>query len=373
MHTPTPILLGLLVACSGDKDDSESVDMTLATYNVGLAAGFVPYTPERAPEVYSALGALEVDAVCLQEVWTAEDRDAILAATETNLPHSYYEVTTEGEGTDEPACTTEESDPLLACALANCEGSDDLTNCVFEFCGAEFEALSDTCAGCAAANVGLNDVTAIVEVCTSGSGTFSWGGHNGLLLLSAREMSATESLKMESWLVQRNVIYAEIDGVSVGCTHLAADLSSLDYGGATYASYAEENAAQVTESLAWLDEKAGGNGRVLLGDLNTGPTLPPDITGELEDNWGLIASAGWLDANVAADAPFCTWCAENTLTGDVSSKAIDHILVAGGSTTDAVRIFDGTVSITADEGTVDVPLSDHYGWQAAVTVTVAAE
>jgi endonuclease/exonuclease/phosphatase family metal-dependent hydrolase len=376
-----PLLGGLLLGgCGGKNGEGGDGDdgggdgggggetFTFATYNVGLAAGFVPYTPERAPEVASALSSFEADAICLQEVWTQADIDAIKAATATSFPYAVNEFTTEDGATGDPACTEEEVAPLEACALEFCAETDDLTGCVLSYCSAEFDALSDVCTECAAANIGLDDVEAIIEVCLTGSGTFTWGGQNGLLLLLKDEPTTTEYLSMPSWLVQRGVLYAEVNGVHVGCTHLAAVLGAPAYTGEDYASYEAENLAQAQAALAFLDDRAAGGPRALLGDLNTSPALAGGLTAEVPETWGAIAAAGWFDANVAASAPFCTWCAENSLTKSPDSRAIDHILVQGMTSDAPARIFDGEVTITGLEGDVSVPLSDHFGFQAAVTL-----
>lgn len=361
--------LVFLLACGGDKGEAGGDDtsgagsaMSVLTWNVGLAYGFVPYSPERQPAVVDAVAALDADVVCLNEVWTEADIAAITSAAAATFPHHAVEMTLEEGASGEPACTAEEAAPLQICAEANCAGTDDLTGCVLTFCAAEFDALSDTCTACAAANVGLNDVDAILEVCTSGSGTFSWGGHNGLLLLSRLPMADVTYTSMDSWLVQRGLLSATIEGVEVGCTHLAAELTVPAYGGATYASYAEENAAQMAQSLAVLAARPGDQ-RVLLGDLNAGPAVG-SLAAELPESWAL--SSGWADPNVDSAAPFCTWCTDNPLTGAAADLAIDHVLVQGLTARDPSRVGDAPITVSGAEGDATVALSDHYGLRAIV-------
>jgi len=364
-----------LIACSGKADDSGSAaadpsSARVATYNAGLATGFVTFAPEREAEVVSALTGLDADIVCLQEVWTSDSIAAILDGVSGTYPHSYVEVTAE-DGADEPACTEEETDPLAECARAACEGAENLTNCVLGSCGDEFGALSDGCTECAAANVGLNDIDAIVDTCLTGSSSYAWGGHNGLILLSRTEISDTASLDLDAWLVWRSVISAEVDGLDVSCTHLAAALNSPAYGGADYASYEAEQAGQIDAMLAWIGDRVGDGPAVLLGDMNTGPEAAGGITAELPDNWARFGAAGWVDPNVEASAPFCTWCADNTIAGDGSDHdsvdtILDHVLVSGAEGSAPERILDGTVTITVDGASVDTSLSDHYGVAATV-------
>jgi len=363
----SPLGLVLLLACGGDKaggDDTsgEGSAMSVLTWNVGLAYGFVPYSPERQPAVVEAVAALDADVVCLNEVWTEADITAITEAAAATFPHHAVEMTLEEGASGEPACTPEEAEPLKVCAESNCADTDDLTGCVLTFCAAEFDALSDTCTACAAANIGLNDVDAILEVCTSGSGTFSWGGHNGLLMLSRLPMAEVTYTTMDSWLVQRGLLAATVDGVEVGCTHLAAELTVPAYGGATYASYSEENAAQMAQVLATLEGRPGDK-RVLLGDLNTGPAAG-SLSAELPESWAL--ASGWADPNVDSAAPFCTWCVENPLTGALADLAIDHVLVQGMAAGSPSRIGDAPITVTGADGEATVALSDHYGLQAVV-------
>lgn len=374
---PTPLLLlTVTVACSGKGDDSGgAADATsearVATYNAGLATGFVTFAPEREAEVVSALSNVDADIVCLQEVWSAESIAAITDGLSATFPHSYVERTAEA-GADEPACTEDETQPLADCAHEFCEGAENLTNCVLAECGDEFGQLSDPCTECAAANVGLNDIDAIVETCLTGSSSYAWGGHNGLVLLSREEMSNTQSLDLDAWLVWRSAISAEVGGLDVTCTHLAAALNSPAYAGSDYDSYEAEQAGQIDAMLAWVGDRAGDGPAVLLGDMNTGPAAAGGIEAELPDNWARFGAAGWVDPNVESASPFCTWCADNTIAGDGSDHdsvdtILDHVLVRGSTGSAPERILDGTVTITVEGASVETSLSDHYG--AAATVT----
>ncbi len=361
------LTLGGGLACKDKGEDTgpaaTSQRATVATYNAGLADNYVPWSNEREPFVTEALAELDVDLLCLQEVWQQESIDAIGAATSARLPEQLVEITAEA-GADEPACTEEETTPLAECAHENCDGAPDLTTCVLSFCSDEFNQLSDGCTECAAANIGLNDVDAILNACLTGSSTFAWGGHNGLMLLSSSPMANTDRLDMDAWLVFRSALYAEVDGLSVVCTHLTADLGSVAYGG-TAASYEAEQAAQIDAMIAWAEAKADGGPLVLLGDFNTGPALGGGIAAELPANWDKVTAAGFSDPNVDQDAPFCTWCVDNTLSEDSSDRAIDHVAVKGAATSNPVRLFDSTVDLPG----ADAPqsLSDHYGVQAELS------
>ena len=67
----------LLGACSDEHPmdpGAPRAQLTVATYNAGLAPGFVDYAAERAPLTTAAIGALSVDVACIQELWQAEGR-----------------------------------------------------------------------------------------------------------------------------------------------------------------------------------------------------------------------------------------------------------------------------------------------------------
>ncbi len=373
---PHLLLLTATLACSGKGDDSGAPadapsEARVATYNAGLATGFVTFAPEREAEVVSALSGLDADIVCLQEVWTAESIDAITDGVSGTFPHSYVEITAEA-GADEPACTEDETTPLADCAREFCSDAENLTNCVLASCSEEFNALSDPCTECAAANIGLDDVDAIVETCLTGSSSFAWGGHNGLVLLSREALSNTQSIDMDAWLVWRSAISAEVGGLDVTCTHLSAALNSPAYGGADYESYEAEQAGQIDALLSWVDDRVGDGPAVILGDMNTGPAAAGGIEAELPDNWAKFGAAGWVDPNVESGSPFCTWCADNTIAGEGSDHEsvdtiLDHVLVRGATGSNPERVLDGTVTVSVDGVSVETSLSDHYG--AAATAT----
>ena len=335
-----------------------SLSLDVVTFNAGLARNFVPYADERLPWVVDALANLDADVVCLQEVWTPDQIDAIVAGVTDAFPHEYH-VVTEDPGTGEPACTPQEADPMLTCVQDHCADDPDLTGCALSNCGEEFAALSQSCTGCLAANID-KPLDEIATLCTESSALYAWNGHNGLLLLSRLALEETTSTVLDSTLVQRAVLHARVLGaVDVFCTHLAANLDEPPYAG-PYGSYAGEQAHQIDQLAAWIDEQAGQAPAVLLGDLNTGPDLPPDIVGELPDNWALLAGWGWQAPYVEQDAPACTFCADNPLVGEGSSHIIDHVLLRTGTVDLVERVLDEPITLQTDAGPVDSRLSDHY-------------
>lgn len=66
--------------------------LRVATFNAGLAYGFVDHADLRAPLLGPALEALDADVVCLQEVWTNADAQALMDAVKDTYPYQYREV-----------------------------------------------------------------------------------------------------------------------------------------------------------------------------------------------------------------------------------------------------------------------------------------
>ena len=356
----------VVLGCQDEEVEVTLQQVSAVTYNVGLAPNYVSYAEERQPFVIDALLQTDADVVCLNEVWMADDIDAVLAATESVFPYEFHEYTQE-EGLKEPACTDKETAPLVVCTEKYCSDTEDLVGCVFANCGDEFYAMSAECRGCAAANVDLDDVDAIVEACLSGGGTLTYGGHNGLMLLSRQPLEDTAHQEFQSWLTQRAVLSARMGDAQIACTHLASDLSEPTYESDFASSYEEEQAMQIDALLTWFDTRVGDGPGILLGDFNTGPATTTGIEAELVDNWQMLADAGWQDANLAQKQPFCTWCNDNTLTGAGVESIIDHVLVINATTDNPVRLFDEKVTIETDDGPSEVSLSDHYGVSATIS------
>lgn len=151
----------------------------------------------------------------------------------------------------------------------------------------------------------------------------------------------------------------------VFCTHLTAVFDTIPYPNPE-GSWAEEQRAQIEALLAFVDEKAGSDTRVILmGDLNTGPERP-DIAPEEPLNYALFVTTFVNPYLEDDDRPECTFCASNPLVpDDAASVAIDHVLVrgldAGGS---ARRFLVEPVEIDVGGTPTTVAFSDHYGVRA---------
>lgn len=366
----------------GGEDTTQAPEKlgTFLTFNAGLAYGYVDYATERQPEIGPALAALaDVDVMCLQEVWAPADVAAVLAATESTAPHAYwFDGTTlpnEGEGV---ACTGDEANGLRTCAEANeCLAADGHVNvaCVQTNCGAEMDALAPACLQCLIAHIS-ETMDAIFAACAEGSALFVYDGALGTVLLSKSELTATDYTLIDSTLNRRAVIHARTtlagQPVALFCTHTTPEFDDIPYPG-EFGTWVDEQAHQVEQMLAYVAAKAqAGDLVVLMGDMNDGPAIPPDVDGELEANFQKFLDAGFVAPYTTAPGATCTFCESNPLNpADTRNVLIDHVLLKGGApdlTFEAARVLDDTpVTVTPAGGAeTQVPLSDHYGVQVEV-------
>lgn len=381
------MLILILICCGCTEDTTDPTDPTevsdptetpdptdtptptktikVATYNMGLATGYVPYAAERRDQVTAAVANSDADIICLTEVWFDDNIEYVSNALTETYPHQYSHIEPVEVGT-EAACTEEDGAPLMACAIANeCPSATDLGQCVLTNCLDEYNALPPNCGQCLAANLGLGDIEAIFVACTTGSTEWLYDGHNGLMLMSKQPMENKKYMGLNTWLIVRAALYAEIDGVQILCTHLASDVG-VEYGG-DFDSLDGEHKDQVDSLISEMNTNNLEGPQIISGDLNAGP-LVGNLASERPDNYRALTDDGYADANCSADEPFCTWCADNLITNDPVNSAIDHVMVRQATTANPVRLFDETINIeSAEDGTVEVHMSDHFGLQVDVT------
>ncbi len=361
----------LSFGCDDDNGDDARV-LGVATYNAGLAPGFVPFTEQRAPLTIQAIADQSVDMMCVQEVWLEQDVQALRDATDDKWPSAIFPPPDPGEVIgDEPACGPGELDPLQACLTASCAGlqTDQLASCAVASCGAELGALPETCSTCLVANLGAS-FEAIRLSCTTGSaGAFAFGGSFGIGLLAEAPILSEDLLVLESTFNRRGVIYALLDTEELGpvhtfCTHLTAIFDDIPFPGE--GGWEGEQARQIEALLDFVQDKTGGTGQVLLmGDLNTGPAID-GVVAATPENFQRLTDAGFASPYLRAGAE-CTFCAANPLVSDDDdSVIIDHVLVRGIEAGDlADRILTGDLDIALDGEQVNAAFSDHYGVAAS--------
>jgi hypothetical protein len=300
-------LLGL-AACGDDGPVEEGAPrLRFATFNAGLAYGFVPLAEERSSNVPDALAALGADVLCVQEVWLPSDVDAVRAATASPLPEARFFEDAQAFS-ESAACAADDVAPLIACVEANC-GEFPEAECVLTQCSDEFNAQTPECTTCLGANVG-GSIDAIAAACGEGSALYAYDGAFGVGLLTNQTVVASDELVFDSTLNRRGVVHAELatdlGTVHVYCTHLTANLS-INYPGPA-ASWAAEQAAQIDALLAYVEATAGDEAAVILGDLNTGPATT-ELAAELPDNYARLVAGGFRSPYID-DGGACSYCSD---------------------------------------------------------------
>ena len=363
-------LSGALAGCPSATPDPDPQPITLTTYNAGLAVGFVPGAVERTPGTAAAIGALDADVICLQEVWAADQVAAVEAAA-TNHPHRYWPAP-QPEVLPDPACVGTDLDPLLDCMANSCSGlcADDLPECLLSSCAFQFLGLEKDCMRCAQASVG-GTVEEIGDSCRTEATQYAYGGSFGTGLLSAWPLVSTEELVLGSTTNRRSVLHAVVDApdgpLDVFCTHLTAVFSVVPYP-REEGSWSEEQAQQVADIRAWMDTQATTGRVALLGDLNAGPLVAANDP-EQPENYDAI-SAG-LEVPYVDQDRRCTFCPDNAISSvdsDAFGVLIDHVLLDGfAGTTSATRVLDDVITIESCGLAIPGAYSDHYG--VSVTIT----
>ncbi|MCB9673781.1 MAG: endonuclease/exonuclease/phosphatase family protein [Alphaproteobacteria bacterium] len=364
-------LLALLAGCGNPVPSG-----TFVTYNAGLAIGFVPGANERTDAVAGAIATLDADVVCLQEVWTPGQVDAVKSAAGTAFPHSFFPDAQQlTEAT--PACPDGQLDNLLTCANDACSDAcvDELPGCVQGGCPFQFIGLPTDCLRCTMANVG-GEIADIAAACETQTTEYAYGGSFGTGILSKHPILSTDEHVFASTTNRRSALHAVIDLPSgpqdVYCTHLTAVFSTIPYPRPPgEGSWAEEQTTQIEELRDWIDSTATGP-VVAMGDFNAGPAVG-DIDAEQPANYDLLVG-GYADPYIANDGR-CTFCGDNPLVAlggdDRNSEIIDHVLFKGFEepTYTAGRVLDGGIDTQTCGTDIAGAYSDHYG----VSVTLNPE
>jgi endonuclease/exonuclease/phosphatase family metal-dependent hydrolase len=364
-----------------DGGDEELPALTFTSFNVGLAPGLSPLVLERGAQVIEAIareaeltsGLDQLDVLCAQEFWAEEQWSALVAATGQTWPNEVRMHPIPGVG----RCSPEELEPLGACLATNCDVSaEEILVCGQTACATEVASISGACLPCVLDNAPFGFEQVATECINPDAADDEreaalYGGAVDIGLLTNARVVASESRELDSYFVRAGVLYASLDdgsgaGIHVFCTHLGSPLGGLPYRGA-HGDYEGEHDAQITQLLAFIDEKTDEDDKVvLLGDLNTGPAIS-GLSPELPDHFArLVPGAGF--ENPALERPFCTWCKENSwLADDTPESMIDHILLRGPHRA-VVSSRPGFKTPVTIEGLPEPGhLSDHFGVQLTLS------
>lgn len=368
----------LTLALLAGPAHAEKPVLTVETWNVGLAHGFVDNAADRLEPIIEALEQSDADVVCMQEIWEPDDRRAVRSAVVNAYPYRQMLPVKQHKASSAPVCKKDDlfgESKFVSCLTGECGNTtgDDKTDCIIEQCGPALEALKTSkpeCANALMAQVGKSSVAALWNVIrpVRKTGLFAYGGSDGLLLLSRRPLANTRTIDFTdiSTLNRRRALVADIPigdtTVAVACTHLSADLSAIAPYPGPFAAWGDENRAQVDRLL----EQVGGDGpAVLLGDFNCGlADAEHGFTAELPGSCEAIEAGGFADP-IRTEWPACTWCADNTINaageGEHTNGLIDHIYVRGLESVAGGVVYDGTATIRTRKGELTTSLSDHYG------------
>jgi len=346
--------------CCSDKPTVCPGGLSLATYNAGLAHGAVPFAVERVQPLVDEIRSSPADVMCLQEVWSDADAEAIIAGVAETFPHAFREQT-ENDESSWFACGAPQWPALYtmnSCVSEQCTPSGiSAFECAADQCKAEWAALDDHCKLCLSANT-----QSPLKCAAWRAPMYAHEGRNGLVVLSRTPLEHASYTPFETFVVKRGVIRADVGGLQIQCTHMTASLDVVPYPAeGRFGSWQGEHAAQ----LEIMKRQAGERRRtIMLGDLNAGPASA-GVDAELPDNYSAVAAAGYRDTWTSGQV--CTYCQDNPLVcskpeGCGPSSRIDHILL---------KSFERNVELGfARFGDQAIPtvgrLSDHYGLRATL-------
>ena len=374
-------MFAMLVACGDDP-----YDMRIDTFNIGLAGAFVPNEGARRDPVIDAIAASEADVLCLQEVWEQSDKDRVIAAA-TAFPFAVSFTHDFDTPIDDPT----DIDGNTPCSTIPGDDGGKTTSaaCAEEMCFSEVAGLvlggpaPLQCYSCLTTNLPTETFTDMREFCTTQVGSnVAFRGQSGVMILSKHPISNPSSFVLPgTWnrriIAEATVTLPNSSEVDIYCNHLTPVLSGLAFpytgaygnGMSGANGWGAEELLQAGKLAARVQSRTGtARPAFILGDFNSGvEDMANGLDEEFEETYEFLA--GQFTPAVAADfVPSCTFCGSNPNVGGDDAVWIDHIFMAN---VDASAVV--STEVTYQEAVVDaedtmVPLSDHYGLSAVVTI-----
>ncbi len=424
--------LALALGCGDSTGESatgrEAEEVIVDTFNVALAGAFIPYEAERREPISNAIAAHDADILCLQEVWTQEDKELIRDSAVGTYPYVAFTFNDLDTVVDDPTDQNGQVPPppvgvpcpdvevpggsnildqmnsAVDCVSANCStdpGSDDgrttSAACAAAKCTPEVAGLlignaeQLRCYACIIPQLPTATFGEIRSSCaTVPNQDLAFSGQNGVMILSRHPLKNTENWVIPGTWNRRSILRATAElpngaELNTYCNHLTPIFDDFvfpytgQYGdGMTYAlGWQAEQELQAEKLIAYVNTTNGDRPSVILGDFNAGLAFPAQgIVGEGEETFDLLTAA-FTPAYTTDYAPLCTFCSTNPVTNpdddpEATSVWIDHILLQNlpaDSVLSTARIFDeNVVPVVSDAGEMMVPLSDHFGMRSVILV-----
>jgi endonuclease/exonuclease/phosphatase family metal-dependent hydrolase len=355
----------------------------VTTYNVGLADGFVALSKERVDPIIQELKNIQTDILCLNEVWSPNDRNKIINQLKSTYPHAHFTEVEQLLASRKPVCRPGDlfgKGKFASCVLKDCRGLEgsEFIQCVTSKCGPALRALQGEkrqCANALMAQVGESTMRSLMRVMSPlrRAGLFAYDGGNGLLLLSKIpfEQKGIVDLTSISTLNRRAALKVQTNEAVIYCAHLSANLTHIAPYTGRFNNWQEENQAQVRALIE--DSNKTTKPIVMMGDFNCSPLMPEyGIKESFARSCELMTEAGFNNSYIS-QGPDCTFCEDNTIIANNPSEdgatLLDHIFTKGIQEGVVERVFDKVKTIsTGRNQTVKSHLSDHYGLQMDIVV-----
>jgi endonuclease/exonuclease/phosphatase family metal-dependent hydrolase len=279
------------------------------------------------------------------------------------------------------------------------EGRTTSTECAAEACLFEVAGLiagteqEQRCYACLATQLPTDTFGTIRGRCpTVINQELAFQGQNGVMILSRYPLSNAVNWVIPGTWNRRVILSATAElpngtDLDVFCNHLTPIFSGItfpytgQYGDGNLVAadaWEAEQFLQAEKLIAHVQNVSGSRPAVILGDLNAGRGYFDDpnnfIFPEGEPTLNLL-EATFTPAYATDYVPACTFCQENPVAGVEREETvwIDHIHmynVPATAVTATERTFDQNVLTVPDGagGTMDIPLSDHYGMRSVIVV-----
>ncbi|XP_060606978.1 uncharacterized protein LOC132759253 [Ruditapes philippinarum] len=378
-------LLLLLSVCLAESKMTETYKVM--TYNAALLGASISVDgtiPDNREERRDALikylnDDANSDIVCLQEIFTGQDVEAIVNGVGSKFLYTYSELHL-SDGTLPPqsdviwapACDTTDYLNFANCAIGNgclSSTSDTILSpvtyaCLVTKCPTEFQTIvfvnGEKCVSCLIRNSPNNHF----KRCAGPPSTDRWSINKiGLLLLSKKEISDTEAIEYfpnDINIFAYGYLRAKVGDLTIGCTHIVPTDFNFPPLMSQFQTFSDQQAVELQK---FVDAFAGANPVIALGDFNCGPDTdtfdPVDAS-----NYEILT--GFFTTKLTEEGTFTSENAYNKAPGQSYNYAIDHVFSAGSA-----RILNTEVILkngTMPLGSSWLPYSDHYGVKAVVKV-----